>query len=326
MEQNKIVTYYVIKDLATWTTHGCKQSVCERYEHAEEAMQQFRDYAQWQTVIEDKRIRATLGIRIKGLDFDVVYRIGGKNALSLEFHLSSSVNEDQNFLVALQNICQQLPVSHVRIHRQMTEEEKKEWTRERFTKWVLLNNVHGIIQDLEKKFEPLYEQQKLESFLPTRQQQYVVEHMSLGAWDNPYFEALPPEHFALFVQSQSLYVCMQTSESEFDYTLYDSQEHIEYISDYTLLMKNGRLILTGKTQDLALSLEGKVWKIQIPEKQLEQVNDRYIVVNIHREEAGMIDVRVVSDEKPSVDAIMKKATLEDLYLFHFRENQNDVGW
>ena len=72
MEQNKIVTYYVIKDLATWTTRGCKQSVCERYEHAEEAMQQFRDYAQWQTVIEDKRIRATLGIRIKGLDFDVV--------------------------------------------------------------------------------------------------------------------------------------------------------------------------------------------------------------------------------------------------------------
>ena len=57
MEQNKVVTYYVIKDLATWTTHGCKQSVCERYEHAEEAMQQFRDYAQWQTVIEDKRIR-----------------------------------------------------------------------------------------------------------------------------------------------------------------------------------------------------------------------------------------------------------------------------
>lgn len=38
MEQNKIVTYYVIKDLATWTTRGCKQSVCERYEHAEEAL------------------------------------------------------------------------------------------------------------------------------------------------------------------------------------------------------------------------------------------------------------------------------------------------
>ena len=151
MEQNKIVTYYVIKDLATWTTRGCKQSVCERYEHAEEAMQQFRDYAQWQTVIEDKRIRATLGIRIKGLDFDVVYRIGGKNALSLEFHLSSSVNENQNFLVALQNICQQLPVSHVRIHRQMTEEEKKEWTRERFTKWVLLNNVHGDYPRLGEK-------------------------------------------------------------------------------------------------------------------------------------------------------------------------------
>lgn len=252
MEQNKIVTYYVIKDLATWTTRGCKQSVCERYEHAEEAMQQFRDYAQWQTVIEDKRIRATLGIRIKGLDFDVVYRIGGKNALSLEFHLSSSVNEDQNFLEALQNICQQLPVSHVRIHRQMTEEEKKEWTRERFTKWVLLNNVHGIIQDLERKFEPLYEQQRLERFLPTRQQQDVVEYMPLGAWDNPYFEALPPEHFALFVPSQSLYVCMQTSEMEFDYTLYDSQEHI---LDGGRLTGNGAWTIWDAMNDLFEELE-----------------------------------------------------------------------
>ena len=189
---------------------------------------------------------------IKGLDFDVVYRIGGKNTLSLEFHLSSSVNENQNFLVALQNICQQLPVSHVRIHRQMTEEEKKEWTRERFTKWVLLNNVHGIIQDLEKKFEPLYEQQKLERFLPTRQQQDVVEHMPLGAWDNPYFEALPPEHFALFVPSQSLYVCMQTSESEFDYTLYDSQEHI---LDGGRLTGNGAWTIWDAMNDLFEELE-----------------------------------------------------------------------
>lgn len=141
---------------------------------------------------------------------------------------------------------------HVRIHRQMTEEEKKEWTRERFTKWVLLNNVHGIIQDLEKKFEPLYEQQKLERFLPTRQQQDVVEHMPLGAWDNPYFEALPPEHFALFVPSQSLYVCMQTSEMEFDYTLYDSQEHI---LDGGRLTGNGAWTIWDAMNDLFEELE-----------------------------------------------------------------------
>lgn len=41
MEQNKIVTYYVIKDLATWTTRGCKQSVCERYEHAKKQCSSF---------------------------------------------------------------------------------------------------------------------------------------------------------------------------------------------------------------------------------------------------------------------------------------------
>lgn len=188
MEQNKIVTYYVIKDLATWTTRGCKQSVCERYEHAEEAMQKFRDYAQWQTVIEDKRIRATLGIHINGLDFDVVYRISGKNALSLEFHLSSFVNEDQ----------------------------------------------------------------KLDRFLPTRQQQDIVEHMTLGAWDNPYFETLPPEHFALFVPDKSLYVCMQTSESGFDYTLYDSQEHL---MDGGRLTGNGAWTIWDAMNDLFEELE-----------------------------------------------------------------------
>ena len=70
MEQNKNCYLLCDQGSCNMDKHaGCKQSVCERYEHAEEAMQQFRDYAQWQTVIEDKRIRATLGIRIKGLEF-----------------------------------------------------------------------------------------------------------------------------------------------------------------------------------------------------------------------------------------------------------------
>lgn len=109
-----------------------------------------------------------------------------------------------------------------------------------------------VLKEHKPKFEPLYEQQKLEHFLPTRQQQDVVEHMPLGAWDNPYFEALPPEHFALFVPSQSLYVCMQTSESEFDYTLYDSQEHI---LDGGRLTGNGAWTIWDAMNDLFEELE-----------------------------------------------------------------------
>ena len=79
-----------------------------------------------------------------------------------------------------------------------------------------------------------------------------MEHMPLGAWDNPYFEALSPEHFALFVPSQSLYVCMQTSESEFDYTLYDSQEHI---LDGGRLTGNGAWTIWDAMNDLFEELE-----------------------------------------------------------------------
>lgn len=252
MEQKNMITYYVIQDLATWTMPGSVQSECERYEHVEEAMQKFRDYAQWQIVIGDDRIRATMGIRLDGLDFDVVYRISGKNILSEEFALVPFGTKGKFFVEALQKICWQLPVSHVRLHRQMTEEEKKEWTRQRFKRWVLLHNKLEIVPELEKQFDTLYEQEKLGRFLPSRLEQDVVDHVPLGIWDNPHFETLPPEHFALFVPSQSLYVCMQTSEMEFDYTLYDSQEHI---LDGGRLTGNGEWTIWDAMNDLFEELE-----------------------------------------------------------------------
>ena len=100
---------------------------------------------------------------------------------------------------------------------------------------------------------------------------------------------------------------------------------VEYISDFILLMKDGSLILTGKTQDLASSLEGRVWSFRIPETQLDQIIERNIVVNLRHDDPETVEVRIVSDEKPLQDAVLKKPTLEDLYLFHFQEYRNERG-
>lgn len=94
---------------------------------------------------------------------------------------------------------------------------------------------------------------------------------------------------------------------------------VEYISDFVLLMKDGSLILTGKTKDLASNLAGKVWSIRIPEVKLDQMMERYIVVNLHHCDSETVEVRIVSDEKPLEEAASEKPTLEDLYLFHFQE-------
>ncbi len=98
---------------------------------------------------------------------------------------------------------------------------------------------------------------------------------------------------------------------------------VEYISDFILLMKEGSLILTGKTQDLASRLEGKVWSIRIPETQLEQILEQYIIVNLRHDDLETVEVRIVSDKKPLKDAVLKKPTLEDLYLFHFQEYRDE---
>jgi len=98
---------------------------------------------------------------------------------------------------------------------------------------------------------------------------------------------------------------------------------VEYIADYILLMKEGRLIISEPAEDIAHKMDGKVWQCSVPNEKVDNVNYRHCVVNLHHSENGNVIMRIVSENKPFLDAMQVEPTLEDLYLYHFQNSKTD---
>ncbi len=95
---------------------------------------------------------------------------------------------------------------------------------------------------------------------------------------------------------------------------------IEYIADQVLMMKDGKLIHQGKPQEIIKNIENKVWECKIAPAKAKQLMAEKSVVNL-REEQGETFLRIISDEKPVEEARLSEATLEDLYLYYFAEEE-----
>lgn len=92
---------------------------------------------------------------------------------------------------------------------------------------------------------------------------------------------------------------------------------IEAIADEVFLMKKGTFILNGSIEEIVSYAKGKVWELTVPEHDLKKWELRYTVANLHHSDRGFVILRIVSDERPSLEAIPCMATLEDLYLSFF---------
>lgn len=92
---------------------------------------------------------------------------------------------------------------------------------------------------------------------------------------------------------------------------------IEAIADEVFLMKKGTFILQGSIEELVSYAKGKVWELTVPEHDLKKWELNYTVANLHHSDRGFVTLRIVSDERPSLEAVSCTATLEDLYLFFF---------
>lgn len=99
---------------------------------------------------------------------------------------------------------------------------------------------------------------------------------------------------------------------------------IDYIADEVLMIKRGKLILNCPTEEAIHRMDGKVWNYTVPQSQVDAVNSRFRVVNLHHGgNAGTI-LRIVSDTAPSREARSVEPSLEDLYLYHFEEAAAEV--
>ncbi len=101
---------------------------------------------------------------------------------------------------------------------------------------------------------------------------------------------------------------------------------IEYIAAENAVMKDGKLIDVGTTEQLLRAVEGKVFTALVPNGELARVEREVRVVSLKNEGGAQTLVRYVADAPLLRDSEMAEPRLEDLYLWLFKDErrQDDV--
>lgn len=93
---------------------------------------------------------------------------------------------------------------------------------------------------------------------------------------------------------------------------------IEAIADEVLLLRKGKLISSGTVSELTKKAEGKVWELVVSPAEAKRWQKKAAVANL-RHEGEKVVLRILSDDRPSDEAVPCEAELEDIYLYDFRE-------
>lgn len=97
---------------------------------------------------------------------------------------------------------------------------------------------------------------------------------------------------------------------------------VEYIATCNAVMKDGRLLETGTTEELVQSVKGKVWSCVIPAESLQKYEHQLQIVNLRNENNGSIAVRYLAERPLVSGSIPADPRLEDLYLWLFPQDSS----
>lgn len=100
---------------------------------------------------------------------------------------------------------------------------------------------------------------------------------------------------------------------------------IEYIATQNAVMKNGKIVEAGTTDELVKLMEGKVWECVIPAAMLAKYESNNRIVNVKNENSEYLSVRYLSEEASIPESLSVQARLEDLYLWLFPNNNSERG-
>lgn len=92
---------------------------------------------------------------------------------------------------------------------------------------------------------------------------------------------------------------------------------IEYISTRNAIMKAGKIVDVGTTNELVKQIEGKVWNCMIPASKLPEYELRLRIINQRSEDNDKISLRYLSEQSEIDGSAMIAPRLEDLYLWLF---------
>ena len=220
---NDKVSYYVIEDLSTWAENSPEKSRLERFESLPEAMAKFTEYRGKETEDKPDMARATLGFSVNGSEFDLIHVRNHENCLSLDFTHSRAAEESSRFMEDLQTLNHEVGFDKVRVHREMSPEEIKDFVKQRFEYQLKSSGLDDISLYMDR-FDALYGQGKMEHLMPTANQKHIVEDVPFTEWENPYIDANVREadrvETELAFRLADRYISIQEATEGYDYTIY----------------------------------------------------------------------------------------------------------
>ena len=89
---------------------------------------------------------------------------------------------------------------------------------------------------------------------------------------------------------------------------------IEYISTQNAIMKDGKIVEEGSTENLLKLADGKVWTCRVSQSEVMKLQNRLKVANLRNEEDGSVELRYISDQLELPDSTPAVPHLEDVYL------------
>ncbi len=98
---------------------------------------------------------------------------------------------------------------------------------------------------------------------------------------------------------------------------------IDSIAKQTIMIKDGRVGRMESNQHYVEAMEGKVWLLKMAIDELVAYQKDHIISNV-LPRGDRMEVRVVSDEKPTADAVSTIPTLEEAYLYEFNQRKGDA--
>lgn len=95
---------------------------------------------------------------------------------------------------------------------------------------------------------------------------------------------------------------------------------VEYIAGCHAMIREGKLLATGTTEELVRLVEGKVWTCTIPAQAVAEYERRLRIVSLRNEHDGSVSVRYLAKKPCNDHSAAAVPRLEDLYLWMFPQS------
>ena len=191
---------YIIPDLMTWTGHNTEKArtPIEYFDTFEEAANRFQELRRQpynaESAINESNLlpysRLTFGIQREEPPSaaDLLHVQNGKNVLLEDFTKMDALRSDTRVLEILSRLGSEIGFDQVLVHRDMTTEEIKAFTRNHYSDKIQQSELTPAQQQqYMNAFDELYEQGQMDHMKPSSHQQSITELQAFSSWHNPYF-------------------------------------------------------------------------------------------------------------------------------------------